>query len=178
MSQLAIDRCGVADETNPLSVKSSGRDEVVGAEQDVSCQHAVVSEVSGRKDFLRRASVPGAANLSGCVELEQLEPEGTIERLDPLGCLIREDDGPRMVRQPVRRPLLFGPIKSLFCVFGELHVIRRVGVHQVGGVESEVFEVQACEFPAGEDGLIPAKVLRVVDACVATKRNVEPAPRC
>src|ERR1044071_943590 len=78
-----------------------------------------------------------------------------------------------MMCEPLSGAHLFFPPKSFLGIVGELDVIWRISVNKIAATQRHRFEVTSCELPFLKNIAVVAKVPRIVDPLVITKRDIE-----
>ena len=79
-----------------------------------------------------------------------------------------------MPGQPFRCSLLIAPGKTSLAVGREFNVVRRIGIDEVVGLETQLLKVNVAEIPITQPGLILIKVICIRQpGRVRTEWNVE-----
>src|SRR5438046_10715091 len=95
-------------------------------------------EVLGGEHLLGRRAIAVTADHAWGVEEPQLEAESPIECHDPGGRLVRQHHRASMAREPLAYSHLVVPGEARLRVRREVHIVRRVRLPGITGLERHV----------------------------------------
>ena len=90
--------------------------------------------------------------------------------------MVNQNDGPRMVNEPLRDPYLIIPTEPILDIGRKGHIVRRVSVDEISVTKFECGKITIRKLPGFKDLTMVQKLIRIRDGLIATKRHVECTP--